>query len=75
MDKDKLITGAEFSKVKGKTPSWGTRIAQEANKAGLPYPKKIGNYWMGTLEEWEKILIDLGWELRDRKPYKNKKDD
>ncbi|WP_082231929.1 hypothetical protein [Halobacillus massiliensis] len=67
---DELLNGASFAKEKGKTASWGTRLAQEANKAGLSYPKKYGNYWMATREQWENILIELDWELRDRKPYK-----
>jgi len=72
LDTKNLITGAKFSKMKGKTPSWGTRLAQEANRAGLTYPQKVGNYWMATEDEWEQVLIDLSWEMRDRKPYKSK---
>lgn len=70
MADEKLITGAEFSKIKGKTASWGTRIAQEASKAGLQYPRKYGNYWMGTQEQWEQALVDLNWEMRNRKSNK-----
>ena len=70
MKQDELITGSEFAKIKGKTHSWGTRIGQEAQRSGLPYPMKKGTYWLATLNQWEQVLIDLDWELRDRKSYR-----
>lgn len=64
------ITAAVFSEKMGKDPSWGTRLAKKANEIGLPTPRRIGNYWVATLEEWEDVLKKTGLQLRNRESYR-----
>lgn len=67
---EEMLTARQYSAHKGKDPSWGTRLAKQANEAGYPYPKRVGNYWVATLEEWESLLIKTGLQLRNRESYR-----
>jgi hypothetical protein len=67
---NELLTAREYAERKGKDGSWGARLAQQANGAGYPYPKKMGNYWVATYEQWEKALVDLRLQLRNRESYR-----
>ncbi|MFG3638613.1 hypothetical protein ACWF5S_26950 [Peribacillus butanolivorans] len=67
---DEMITASAFAEIKGKDFSWGTRLAKKAQEANLPYPKKMGNYWVATLEDWELALKNTGLQLRNRESYR-----
>lgn len=70
-EKEREITAAEFARKKGKSGAWGRWIAQQAAAKGKKIPRKVGNYWMATVEEWEKVLKSLGIKKRNRKKQKN----
>lgn len=69
-EKERILTAKEYSELMGKDGSWGTRIAKQANEAGYPYPKKMGNYWVATQSEWNLALNKLGLNLRNRESYR-----
>lgn len=69
-----MITAGKFAEIKGKHYSWGTRLAQKARAANYPYPKKIGRYWLATLEEWELVLKHTGLQIRNRETYRKEDD-
>lgn len=66
-DKGQEITAKEFAEIMGKHDTWAQRIARQAHKKGLPFPRKRGNYWFATESEWREILTILDLRLRDRK--------
>lgn len=70
VDEQKMITAAEYAKIKGKTDGWGRYIARKAKEAGMTLPRKIGRCWLATEEEWEKVLKTL--DIRPRRPKTKK---
>lgn len=71
-EKSREITATEFAKIKGKSGAWGRWIAQQAAAKGKKIPRKVGNYWLATVEEWERVLKSLGIRGRRRKSQKNR---
>lgn len=71
--RNREITAAEFSRVKGKTNGWGRYIARKARDAGLDLPRKEGQYWLATVEEWENILKTLKIKPRRRQKKNNRR--
>lgn len=67
---DQLMTATEYAAEKGKSKSWGTRLAQRAIEDGKEHPQRIGHYWMATFEQWEQVLNTSGFELRNRTSYR-----
>ncbi|TMZ69985.1 hypothetical protein EMG21_28125 [Klebsiella pneumoniae] len=70
MDKDKEISALDYARMKGKSRAWASRLANSAKEAGFEYPRRVGNYWLATPAEWEKILAKLGIKLRNRTSYR-----
>jgi len=68
MSDEYIMSAAKYAAKKGKSRSWGTRLAQRAIEDGKPYPKRIGNYYAATYEQWEYVLAHSNFELRNRKP-------
>lgn len=69
--KDELITATDFARKMKKSGAWGQWIAKKASEKGIPYPKKVGNYWLASPEQWEEVLRKLNIKMRKRKKTKS----
>lgn len=66
-DEEKEITAKRFAELKGRSDGWGRWIAKKAVDKKLGYPRKEGNYWLATLDEWEKVLKQLNINHRKKR--------
>lgn len=51
-----LITAAEAAQLFGITRGWAAELARRSQKAGNPWPKKMGRFWMATPDDWKVIF-------------------
>ncbi len=57
-EKSKLITAAEAAKILGLSPSWAAELARRSHRLKNEWPKKLGRYWMASIENWQRIFDD-----------------
>ena len=55
-EKDNLITCAEAARIFGLSRSWAAELANRSRKANNEWPKKMGRFWMASLENWKAIF-------------------
>lgn len=66
--KDDLVTAAEAARFFGVSRGWAARLARRSSKAGNPWPKRMGRFWMASLDDWKMIFESDFLKSWTRKP-------